>query len=257
MAGNQTVPSGKTAVQQKQNVDTIDLVEVFYTLLGKWQWIVASTLICAIISGVITVFFITPKYQASSTIYVLNRKDSAINMSDLQIGTALTSDYIEVFKMWEVHEKVISNLDLPYTYNQMNSMLSVTNTTDTRMLKISFTSTSAQEAADVANEYAKVVREYIAEKMDTDKPSIMSTALVPSAPISPNKTKNVMLGAMLGLVASCGVIVVIMLLDDTYKTAEDIRKYTGLVTLAEIPLEKSQAAHVHKREMKLPGGKKQ
>ena len=69
-------------------------------------------------------------------IYVLSRRDSAINMSDLQIGTALTSDYIKVFQMWEVHEAVISNLDLPYSYSKMKSMLSVVNASDTRMLDI-------------------------------------------------------------------------------------------------------------------------
>lgn len=57
--------------------------------------------------------FVTPKYQASSTIYVISQKDSDINMSDLQIGTALTDDYIQVFHMWEVQEKVISNLTCP------------------------------------------------------------------------------------------------------------------------------------------------
>lgn len=259
MAENQTDLKVKSAAVQKQNdADVIDLVEVFYTLLGKWQWIAATTLICALIMGIVSVFFIAPKYRATATIYVVSRKDSAINMSDLQIGTALTSDYIEIFNMWEVHEKVISNLDLPYTYKEMSSMLTVTNTSDTRMLNIAFTSTSPEEAAKVANEYAKVASNYIAEKMVTDKPTMMSTALVPTSPISPNKTKNVLLGAMVGLVASCGVIILIMLLDDTYKNAEDIRKYTGLATLAEIPVEKStDEKHGNtKSGLKLPGGKR-
>lgn len=237
-----------------QDEAEIDLLEIFYALVGKWQWIAAVTLFCALVTGIVSFFFIAPKYQASATIYVISRKDSAINISDLQIGTALTSDYIEVFNMWEVHEKVISNLDLPYTYSEMSSMLSVTNTSDTRMLKISFTSTSPEEAAEVANEYAKVASDYIAEKMVTDKPSMMSTALVPTTPVSPNKTKNILLGALVGFVVSCGVIVVIMLMDDTYKTAEDIRKYTGLVTLAEIPMEKAEEKHTYKKELKLPGG---
>ena len=259
MSENQTALKDSTVMMREENdAETIDLLELFYALLGKWQWIVATTLCGALIACIAAFFFIAPKYQATAIIYVISRKDSAINISDLQIGTALTSDYIEVFNMWEVHEKVISNLDLPYTYKEMSSMLSVTNTSDTRMLNISFTSTSPEEAADVANAYAKVVREYIAEKMDTDKPSIMSTARVPTSPVSPNKTRMILLGALIGLVASCGVIVLITLMDDTYKTSEDIRKYAGLVTLAEIPMEKAEEKHTHKKqELKLPGGKMQ
>lgn len=239
--------------------ETIDLLELLYALLGKWREIAAATVACALIAAIGVLFFVTPKYQASSTIYVISRKDSAINISDLQIGTALTDDYIQVFHMWEVQEKVISNLDLPYTYNQLDGMLSVTNASNTRMLEITVTSESAQEAADIANEYATVVRDYIAKKMATDKPSIMSTALVPTVPVSPNKTKSILLGALLGFVVSAGVVVVITLLDDTYKTAEDIKKYTGLVTMAVIPLEKSDEPKHQRADkqigLKLPGGK--
>jgi len=239
--------------------ETIDLLELLYALLGKWREIAAATVACALIAAIGVLFFVTPKYQASSTIYVISRKDSAINISDLQIGTALTDDYIQVFHMWEVQEKVISNLDLPYTYNQLDGMLSVTNASNTRMLEITVTSESAQEAADIANEYATVVRDYIAKKMATDKPSIMSTALVPTVPVSPNKTKSILLGALLGFVVSAGVIVVITLLDDTYKTTEDIKKYTGLVTMAVIPLEKSDEPKHQRADkqigLKLSGGK--
>lgn len=239
--------------------ETIDLLELLYALLGKWREIAAATVACALIAAIGVLFFVTPKYQASSTIYVISRKDSAINISDLQIGTALTDDYIQVFHMWEVQEKVISNLDLPYTYNQLDGMLSVTNASNTRMLEITVTSESAQEAADIANEYATVVGDYIAKKMATDKPSIMSTALVPTVPVSPNKTKSILLGALLGFVVSAGVVVVMTLLDDTYKTTEDIKKYTGLVTMAVIPLEKSDEPKHQRADkqigLKLPGGK--
>lgn len=233
--------------------DTIDLAELMYRLISGWKLIVCLALVFALAVGVYTVYFVTPMYEATATIYVLNRSDSAINMSDLQIGTALTSDYIKVFKMWEVHEEVISNLGLPYTYSQMKGSLSVTNESNTRMLDITFKSASAEEAASVANEYAKVASQYIADTMATDKPNIMSVALVPANPVSPNKTKNVMMGFLLGLVLACGIITVQMLLDDKYKTAEDIRRYAGLPTLAMVPVE-NYAEEQSRRSGKRTGG---
>lgn len=231
--------------------DTIDLLELCYRLLRSWKLIVCLALVFAIAFGVYTIYFVTPMYQATSTIYVLSRSDSVINMSDLQIGTALTQDYIKVFDMWEVHEEVISDLDLPYSYSQMRGMLSVTNASDTRMLDITITSSSPEEAALIANQYARVVSQFIADTMSTDKPSIMSVALVPSNPISPNKTKNIMLGFILGAVLAMGIVTVKFLLDDKYKTSEDIRKYTGLVTLAVVPLDDSMVkAQSQKRKSK-------
>lgn len=240
---NQT-PAASTA-QQPNNAATIDLVELMYRLLGSWKLLVCLALACAVIAGVYVSFFVTPMYEATSTLYVLSRRDSAINMSDLQIGTALTKDYIKVFQMWEVHEEVIANLNLPYTYRQMQRMLSVENDSGTRMLDITVTSASPAEAAAIANEYAKVASQYIADTMATDKPNTMSVALVPANPVSPNKTRTVILGLLLGLVVGMGIVTLRMMTDDTYKTAEDIRKYTGLVTLAVIPVESEAGEKRH------------
>lgn len=230
--------------QQPEDAAEIDLLELMYCLLGGWKIILCLALICAIVAGVFTVFFVTPMYCATSTIYVLSRKDSAINMSDLQIGTALTSDYVKVFSMWEVHEEVIANLDLPYSYAQMEKMLTVNNDSGTRMLDISIKSPSPTEAAAIANEYANVASQYIAQTMATDKPNIMSVALVPTNPVSPNKTKNIMLGFILGFLLGAGFITLRTITNDTYKTAEDIRKYTGLVTLAVVPVENETGKNI-------------
>ena len=226
----------RTQSNEKGEVE-IDLVELFFRLLASWKLIAALCLVGVLAAFGITRFLMTPQYKATSTIYVVSRKDSAINMSDLQIGTALTQDYIKVFSMWEVHEEVISNLSLPYSYGYMKSHLSVTNTSNTRMLDIAFTSPDAKEAADVANEYAKVASAFIAETMSTDKPNIVSVALKPSNPVSPSMTKNVAIGFLIGGFLSAGIVFIQMMMDDKIKTAEDIRRYTGLVNLAIVPKE--------------------
>lgn len=220
---------------QNAGVYAIDIEELFYELLAKWKIIVCIALGMAIAFGAFTHFFITPTYQATAVIYVLNREDSAISISDLNIGTALAADYIKVFEMWEVHEEVISNLNLPYTYTEMEDMLTVVNDADTRMLEISITSTNPTEAAAIANEYATVVSKYVEETMATQRPSLMSVARVPVNPVSPNVKRNVLLGALLGGFIVVGVVFVKILKDDKYKTAEDIRRYTGLVNLAVVP----------------------
>jgi len=232
-ATNQPAPRANEAEME------IDLVDLLFRLLGYWKQIVAAALAGALIAAIVTIRFMTPLYRATSTIYVLSRKDSAINLTDLNLGSALTSDYIKVFSMWEVHEQVITGLDLPYSYNKIRSMLSVTNPTGTRMLDITVTSPDPEEAAQVSNKYAEVASTYIADTMATDKPSIMSVALVPTNPVSPNRTRNIMLGFLLGGILAAGIVTVLYLLDDRYKTSDDIRKYTGLTTLAVVPLEEN------------------
>ena len=234
-ATNVTATTAVTAAERED--EYIDLTEFLFKLVERWKLILALALVFGIAVGLYTYFFITPLYRATATIYVLSRRDSAINMADLQIGTALTSDYIKVFKMWEVHGEVISNLALPYSYSQIQSMLSVVNDTGTRMLDISITSKDPQEAADIANEYARVASQYIADTMATEKPNIMSVARVPANPVSPSMTRNVAIGVLLGIMLGAAIVFIQMQTDDKYKTSEDIKRYTGLVTLAMVPYE--------------------
>ena len=224
---------------------TIDLVDLFYRLLANWKLILCLALVFAIAAGVYTIYFVTPQYSATSIIYVLS-PESILNVSTLQLGTALTSDYIKVFDMWEVHEEVISNLGLDYSYTKIRKMLSVTNSTGTRMLDIKFTSPSPAEAAAVANEYAKVASQYIQETMATDKPNIMSVALEPTNPVSPNRVRNIALGFILGGLLASGIVVFRYLMDDKLKTPEDIRQFTGLVTLAVVPIDDSEDQDIKK-----------
>lgn len=236
--------------RETQNVDneiTIDLKDVMLRLLGRWKLIIGVSLALALAVGIYTAMFVTPLYKATSTIYVLNKKESSVNMSDLQVGSALTKDYVKVFDMWAVQEQVITNLNLPYDYAQLHKMLKVSIVPDTRMLDISVYSPSPKEAAMISNEYAEVASQYIAETMATDKPSIMSVALEPNKPVSPNVVKNGVLGFILGFVVTAGIVIVQIIMDDSYKTAEDIRKYTGLVTLAVIPVENDMGSKMDKK----------
>ena len=194
----------RSEVRPQQEEDTIDLLELCMGLLDHWKFIAAAAAAGMMLAALYTFLLVTPLYKATSTIYVVSRNDSVLNLSDIQIGSALTSDYIKVFEMWEVHEKVISALDLDYTYTQMDNMLSVTNANDTRMLDITVTDADPEEAAAIANEYAEVGASYIAEKMKTDEPTIMSSARVPANPFSPSKTKNILLGFLAGFVLACG-----------------------------------------------------
>ena len=93
----------------------------------------------------------------------------------------------------------------------------------------------------MANTYAQVAREFIAVKMDTEQPNIFEEALLPSGPSSPNKSKNVIMGFMIGLILSCGVIVAQFLMDDRLRSADEIEKYVQLPTLGIMPKQTKSA----------------
>jgi len=213
----------------------IDLVDFFYYVLQKIKYVVLLVAIGAGATFAYSFFLATPVYKATAELYVVNSKDSVINLSDLQIGSYLANDYQLVFKTWEVNTQVIENLNLPYTAAQMEKMLSVTNPSNTRALFITISSSNPNLAANIANEYAAVASDYISQTMDIDAPRILSTAIAPSEPDSPNKALNMIIGSVGSLILSLMILLVSFLRNDKVVTDEDIFKYTGVSTLVVIP----------------------
>ncbi len=213
----------------------IDLVALLHQYLTHLWGIALCALAGALLAAGYTFFVATPVYEATAKLYVLNATDSALNLSDLQIGTYLANDYMEVFKTWEVHEMVKTNLRLPYTYAQLQAMLTVENPGDTRLLYLTVRSQSAQESAAIANEYAAVAIKYIADTMATEEPNIMSVALMPANPSAPNHAQGILLGFGAGLLIALAWITLRFVMDDRIQTMDDIRQYVGLPTLAVVP----------------------
>lgn len=224
------------SAQQADPSQEIDLIELLYRLLEKFKYIALAAILCALLAGVYSFALATPIYQATAKLYVVNSKDSALNLSDLQIGSYLTADYQEVFKTWEVHEMVIQELGLSYTYSELTDMLTIGNPTGTRILSISVKSSDRAETVAIANTYAKVAKKYISSTMATDEPNVLSVALEPRSPISPNKTRNVLLGLALGALLAIGIITLQFVLDDKIKTADDVLRYANVPTLAIVPV---------------------
>lgn len=223
------------ALSQSSTAIEIDLVELGYEILDKLKYVILAAIVGILIAGVYTFQFAVPQYQAVSKLYILNSNDSVVNLSDLQLGNYLASDYTEMFKTWEVKEMVRRNLNLSYSYNQLDSMVKVSNPSNTRILYITATSADPQEAVDLANEYATVISDYVARIMATERPNMLSEAILPEHPISPSKARNLILGMMVGLMLSVGLVVVRFVLNDSIKSVEDVEKYIGLPVLGIVP----------------------
>lgn len=215
----------------------IDLLEIAGVLWRKAKIIVLCFIVGAVIAGGVTHYAITPQYTGSSMIYILTKTTSVTSLADIQLGEALTTDFSMLVTSRPTLETVIEELGMDYTPEELTEMVTVENPSDTRFLRINVESPDPQEAADIANELATATADRVAEIMNTDRPTIVEKAIVPEKPSSPNLIKNTLLGALIGLVLSMGVIIVRYLLDDTIKTEDDVRKYLNLNTLAALPID--------------------
>lgn len=222
-----------------ENEETgIDLIEILNLLLRKWWLILLSLAVGVCAAFGYTKICVTPLYQASSMIYVLGTQGGeSININ---LSRQLTSDFITLSKSRPVIEDAINKVNLDMTYEEVAGMISVENPTDTSMLKTTVTSADPQLAKSLSNAMSDTLAERIQEVMGKDKPSTVEKAIEPKYPVTPNTTKNMMVGGLLGAVLMMGVLVLLFLMDDRIKNQDDVERYLQLNVLASIPIERKR-----------------
>lgn len=224
-----------TNYQQNEEI-TIDLLEVGRLIWQNIWMVIVAIVVGAVLAFVVTKAFITPKYQATSTIYILSKTTSITSLADLQIGSSLAGDFEIIATTRELLEKVSADENLGMSYAELKREIKVTNPANTHMLRIVVTDPNPERAAKISNAVADELREEISEVMNTDRPSTVERAVVPTARFSPSYKRNVAIGAAVLAVLAIAFIIIRFLADDTIKDEEDVSKYLGIDTLAAFPL---------------------
>ena len=219
---------------------TIDVTELLRVLWSKARIIILVAILFAVAAFGGTRIFITPMYTSTTSMYMLTRSDtsSSLTTGDLQTGTQLTQDYMELVKSRSVLEEVISVLNLDMTADELESTITTSNAENTRIMSISVENEDPELAKEIADALREAASVKIQDIMEIDAVNTIDEASMPQEPSSPSVMRNTMLGGVLGAILAIGVIALIFILDDTIKTPDDVEYYLGLNVLTSIPLRK-------------------
>lgn len=226
----------------------IDLKELFFALLNKWYLIGLSVFLCAVLGLLSAMFLIPKKFESRTSIYIYNQQSENMTYTDLQTGSTLTKDYEVLVKGRTVLESAVEALDLDLTYEEINSMVTVNVPANTRIVEIVVQTTDPYLSRDIADAVREISSKNISKVMGVDAVNVVEKANLPEEKCSPSITKFTLLGAVAGLVLSCGIVTVLFLLNDTIRTQDDVEKYLGLSTIGIIPLDDTLVADEKKRK---------
>lgn len=223
-------------VQSRQDDEIeIDLKEVFYLLLSHWKSIFLAMLIGAAIFGAYHTFLLKPSYQADASIYITST-DSMISFSDLQLSAALTDDYANIIKSRTVLNRVIDELDLNLNYKQLGALISVENPDSTHIVDIKVTCDDPELSRNITNALMNISVDQIYQVIGSGEPTVIDYAMAEAVQdVTPSLKKYLILGALLGALIVCAIVVLRMLTDTTLKTVDDIDRYLHLPVLAAVP----------------------
>lgn len=237
---------------QENNKETeIDLLQIAGILLDKIVVLLAAGAITALVVFIISVFVIAPKYKSQTQLYIINRQnDGVTTYNDIQSSTQLVNDYKVLVTSYPVLEKVISNLKLDMTTEELEDMLTVGIETDSRVLEITVTSTDPYLSKNIADAVADISAEQITRIMQIEKVNVIQYGQVADRASSPNVILNTVVGFAAGVVLISIWLIASFMIDDSVKSSEDIEKYIGISTLALIPYSEDSDSSPDKKKRK-------
>ena len=173
---------------------------------------------------------------------ILNKNQTVLTYSDVQISTQLVGDCIEILKSRDLMEGIKDSLNIDdISANDLASNIEIDSPVGTRVLVIKVTDTNAIRAKRIADAIYELGGEYIKNSLDVYSVNIIEQPVVATSPSSPNVQRNTILGGIAGAILMIALAVIKRLTNNKLTTVEEIESELGVTVLASIPKSGIQA----------------
>lgn len=162
--------------------------------------------VAMIVTGLITVFLLTPVYRATTTLLVFKQPEDA-NLKSLSFNRSLVRTYSELAKSRLVLEEVLKNGELS-GMDRLEEKIKVEPVADTELIRISAESVNPTLAALIANEVGRALTKKVGDTMSMSNIQVIDAALPPTRPVWPNYLLSILFAGVLGLVVVVGFVLV-------------------------------------------------
>lgn len=222
----------------------------FAKLLRTRYLTVCLTTLLAVLGAVVLTLLTTPMYQASTRLYV-STTTSGASVTDLYQGNRLSQErvlsYTELLKGETLAQRTIDKLGLDIDANSLQENVTASAKPDTVLIDVAVRDASPVRTRDIANamsdEFVTMARE-LETPEDGARPDarvvVEQRASIPTTPVSPNLTRNLLVGLVLGVLLGIGIAVLRDLLDNTVKDRQAFEEITGVGLVGNIPLDKER-----------------
>ena len=214
---------------------------VFWKLVSvikqKILLIFGLTSITVIISWGIASFLISPRYEASVNMIVNTKLDNTGNITNDNISSAqnLVDTYAIIVKSNTVLNKVIEQLNLSMTYEELFDQVSISAVNNTQVMEIAAQNNNPVIAKEVVEIISSLVPDTVAEVMDGATCKTVSQVKVDEEPVFPNVKKTIVITGFLSFILCIAVIVFKELLNDYIVDDGELENKVGVPVLGIIP----------------------
>jgi capsular polysaccharide biosynthesis protein len=216
----------------------ITLKDLFALFMRRIKWIAIITALSVILAVFITLVFITPKFTATTSLFVSaygENGNAFPTYAELTASKDLVPSYLEILKSNVVLSGVAEELGEEYTPAEIAMMMKAEGVGETQVMKISITSADPQEAMDVANAIANVAPPIIESIAKGGSVSPIDFAELPKTQSSPNLIVNVIVAFLIGLIISYLGFFIYESLDTLVRSEEDLTRNFNIPVFGSVP----------------------
>jgi capsular exopolysaccharide synthesis family protein len=223
----------------------MELMGYVRVLRRRWWMIVICPIIAALAAGIVSLA-LPPVYEAQ--VVVLVRPAQPLASSDPTVAALtsaeISSTYASLMTERPLLESVSADLGLKIKPVDLAKEIKITPEPNTTILDVSVQDTNPALARDLAN---RLVADFIAQvkqmqQQETQVPNartgdnlvVVSPAVLPDKPVSPNKTLNVAIAFAAGLLVALGIAFLLDYLDQSIKSDEELTERLGLISIGHV-----------------------
>lgn len=229
----------KLWIRKVRILETLDYARL---LRRHWIFILASTLMGLLIGGAATLLSV-PSYMAQTRLFVATQNSGSV--LELQQGNtfsqARVSSYVETARTPAVLQPAIDALGLSISSEEFARKVEASVEGSTVLINITVNDPSPVQAAAMAqavgNSLIRVVDSLESPSKDGASPvklSVVTPAIAPSQPVSPNTRLYLAGGALIGLAMGIGGAILRTALDTKIRGELDVRRITDASMLGGV-----------------------
>lgn len=219
----------------------IDFKALFMEVLDKLFIIILSGIVGGLITFLGCMTVIPLSYESTTSIYIMPQgTDPQSAYVTLEVGSLLTTDYIEIMKSRELIDKTISyfGLEEEETYDSFLKKVTIENPTDTRLIYITVKDKDPYMARNLAVYLRDTAITAIESGMGIEGITVIQNANLPIEPTCSALVWAIIIAALTMLIISV-IIIVRYLMIDKIVSADDIENRLNYVVLGTIAYEKN------------------
>lgn len=220
-------------------MDEVNLKELFRYILSKFYIVVTATVVVVLAGEIYSTYLKTPLYRSTTKLVLTSSQgdnsQTAVTNTDVTLSNNLVKTYSEIVTSRGVLAKVIDNLKLDTTTDELANKVTVSSVSNTQIITLSVSDPDAGQAEKIANEIAKVFKAEIVSLYKIDNVQIVDKAQVANSPYNVNILKQTLQFLAAGLAMGIGIVLIMFYLDNTVKNSQVVEDKVGLVVLGVVP----------------------